>query len=209
MQGLPEAERRRPSEPAPTPGASPLRSPAFRLLCATTLCLHASHAVLYGFASTTWRFAGIDEGTIGWLWAVGVVAEIGLFTWARAVGRRLSPALLLAMAGLGGVLRWPILAVTVSVPILFASSLLHAATFAAMHLGAMEFIRAHVPPESTARATAIYSATSGIALGLGLPIAGALVDAVGQQAFFAMAVVSGAGLVLALLLDRRVRARAC
>ena len=182
-----------------------LRRPIFWLFLCTAFFLHGSHAVLYAFGTPYWREAGIEESTIGWLWTIGVVAEIGLFTVAPTVLRRVSPAMLLAVAGLGGVIRWPVLAASVSLPVLFSAQILHAATFAAMHLGAMEFVKARVESRYTARATALYSATSGVALGVGLPLAGALFEAISAHAYYAMGACSLVGLALAIALQLSAR----
>jgi PPP family 3-phenylpropionic acid transporter len=183
------------------PGRPLLRRGTFWLFLVTAFFLHTSHAVLYAFGTPYWRDLGIEESTIGWLWTIGVVAEIALFTVAPSVLRRLSPPMLLMVAGLGGMIRWPVLASSASLPVLFAVQMLHAATFAAMHLGAMEFIKARVEPLYTARATTMYSATSGVALGLGLPLAGVLFESMSGSAYYVMGVTSLLGLGLAVALQ--------
>lgn len=181
-----------------------LARPAVPLFLATAAMLQGSHAVLYAFGTTWWRDAGIDETTIGALWAEGVLAEVGLFAMGTRLARRIGPAGLLAIAGLGGLVRWPALAVTTSLPALFAIQSLHAATFAAMHLGAIAWIREHVADDAVHRATALYGAVAGgLALGIGLPIAGALYERVTGDAYVFMALPSLVGLGLALRLRTR------
>jgi hypothetical protein len=70
-----------------------------------------------------------------------------------------------------------------------------------MHLGAMNWIRDSVEAPAVQRATGLYVAVgSGVALGLGMPLAGVLFDRFDGQAYLAMAIASGLGLVYALRL---------
>jgi hypothetical protein len=55
---------------------------------------------------------------------------------------------------------------------LFAAQLLHALTFAALHLGALGFIARNLPEERAARTTGLYSAASSVALRVGLLASG-------------------------------------
>ena len=180
-----------------------LRRPRMAAFLGAIACMQGSHAVLYGFGTQHWLAIGINESAIGGLWAWGVIVEVALF----AIGNRLvvlaSPAGLLVVAGLGGVIRWPLLATVESVPLLFAIQTLHATTFAAMHLGAMNWIRDSIDGPSVQRATSLYVAVgSGIALGVGMPLAGVLFEHHAGGAYHAMAVSSGIGLLFALRLWR-------
>jgi len=196
--------------PAPAPASGPallasLRSmlarPRMPTFLAAIGCMQGSHAVLYGFGTRYWQSIGIPESTIGWMWAWGVIAEVALFAVSQRAIARLGPVGMLSVAGLGGVIRWPLLARVESVPILFALQTLHATTFAAMHLGAMTWIRDTIDAPAVQRATGLYVAVgSGIALGLGMPLAGLLYGEVGGGAYFAMAVSSALGLFFALRL---------
>src|SRR3954447_20808278 len=52
-----------------------------RLVIAAAALAQASHAPGYGFPSLHWRDLGYSSATVGYLWAIGVVAEIVVF-WA-------------------------------------------------------------------------------------------------------------------------------
>ena len=54
-------------------------SPTFLLFLLAASTIQASHALYYTFGTLHWRAQGFADGTIGALWALGVVAEIGLF----------------------------------------------------------------------------------------------------------------------------------
>lgn len=166
--------------------------------------LQASHAVVYGFGTLHWRASGIDDATIGWLWAEGVLAEIVLFALGARVMGRLGPLRLLLLAGGAGVVRWLITAVTADLDVLIAVQLLHGFTFGAAHLGAMYFIQHAAPPGLSASAQSLYSALgNGIVMGLALLLAGPLYGAFGGGAFAVMALFSAGGVAGVLTLRRR------
>ena len=176
----------------------------FLLFLGAASLLQASHAAYYGFSALHWKAAGLSEGTIGWLWAEGVLAEVLLFAIGGTLVARAGPPVLLALAGLAGILRWSVLAATTALPALVAVQALHALTFGAAHLGAMHFIARAAPPGLSATAQSFYSAVSGgIAMGLAMLAAGALYQAYAGQVFLVMAVLSAGGLALALVLWRR------
>lgn len=173
----------------------------FRLFLATCAALHGSHAVLYAYGTPHWRAAGIDDSTIGLLWAEGVVAEIALFSLAPGLAKRFSPAALMVVAGIAGLVRWPVLAISTAIPWLIGVQALHGLTFGATHLGAMSFIRERVDDRSTTGATSLYSGiATGLAFGIGLPLAGVLYDSMSGAAYFAMAGASSIGIACAVVL---------
>jgi MFS transporter, PPP family, 3-phenylpropionic acid transporter len=190
------------SAPAASLGAI-LRWPRFLTFLAAGACMQGAHAVLYGFGTRHWQAIGITESTIGWLWAWGVIAEVVLFAVGQRMVARFSPPGMLALAALGGIVRWPLLAWVESVEVVVLVQTLHAATFAAAHMGAMSWIRDSIGREGVQRATALYTAVcSGASLGLGMPLAGVLFDRFAGGAYLAMAATSTLGLFFALRLRR-------
>jgi len=188
--------------------AQVVRRPGMGTFLLAVAFLQASHAVLYGFGTEHWLAIGIEASTIGWLWATGVVAEVILFAFGERVVARIGPAGLLMIAGVGGVLRWSALAEIESVGVLFVVQVLHAASFAAMHLGAMSWIRHELGPREIHRATALYVAIAGgLALGIGMPLAGVLFDRLRGSAYHAMSMAAALGLAFAWSLSRSTRAR--
>ena len=181
-----------------------LRAPEFALFLLAAGLLNASHGAYYGFATLHWRDAGIDVGTIGLLWAEGVVAEIVLFAVGGAVVARLGPVGMLVLAGLGGGVRWMVTAATTDLWALVAVQGLHGLTFGALHLGAIAFIQRATPSGLGARAQALYACIpTGVAMGLSLPLSGVLYAAHGGSAFLAMAGMSMLGVLAGLVLVRR------
>jgi PPP family 3-phenylpropionic acid transporter len=181
-----------------------LARPGFVAFLLNGACLQAGHAVLYAFGTKHWLAAGIDARTIGWLWAVGVFAEIGLFAVGGRVHARIGAKGLLVTSAIAHVVRWSLLANVTAVAPLFAIQLLHGATFGALHLGAMHWIRDNVDRDAMQRATTLYTAVAGgLALGLGLLAAGILYERLLADAFWAMAGLA----VLGLAAATRIRAR--
>ncbi len=201
---LPAPAKSREPEPASarapdSEAASAWDTPGFVPFIVTVALLNGSHAALYGFGTLHWRANGIDEAHIGVLWSISVVAEILLFRAGDRLAARLGPRGLLILAAVGGVLRWGLLGFSTLFPVVLGAQLLHALTFAAMHLGVMNFVQRRVAPAATAHATSLYSAiATGIAMGVLMPLTGLLYTRFEGGAFTAMALASGAGLIASL-----------
>jgi PPP family 3-phenylpropionic acid transporter len=182
------------------------RKPEFLVFVAAAGLLQASHAVYYGFATLHWRAAGHGELVVGLLWAEGVIAEVVLFAWAAALLRRFPPVRLLTLAGTLTVARWVLSGMSTDLVVLVPAQALHAASFGAVHLAAMHYLRDRTRPELHASAQGFYAAL-GTALPFGLltPVAGWLFGVAGGNAFWAMAAVALVGTALAARLSSRLR----
>jgi MFS transporter, PPP family, 3-phenylpropionic acid transporter len=193
------------------PTTAPPRAPWRTLVAArhgvfvlSAMLIQSSHAVYYAFGTLYWQRLGLPDFTIALLWAEGAVAEVALFYAGQRLLRRMSPATLIALGGVGALVRWTATAFVTSVPALALLQPLHALTFAATHLGAMHQIARTVPQEAAASAQSLYNAlVGGLGFGLASLAAGALYGAYGGRAYLAMAAMGGVGALLALLLDRR------
>ena len=86
-----------------------LSDPRFWLLVVSASALQASHQLYYGFGTLYWRGLGFSDSVIGVLWAEGVVAEIALFWYGAPLVARLGPLGLLALGGVGGIVRWSLM----------------------------------------------------------------------------------------------------
>ncbi len=175
----------------PLPFSALFKNRPYRLFLMTAALTQASHCVYYGFGTLNWQQQGLSGGFIGFLWAVGVVAEIALFAFSGAVIRRIGAERLLIIGALSGVLRWGILGLVIDPLLLIAVQCLHAATFAATHLGAMHLIAHRVDPRLQARGQALYSSVAmGLIPGVALIATGPLFDAVGSSAYYAAALIA-------------------
>jgi PPP family 3-phenylpropionic acid transporter len=176
---------------------------------AATAALQASHQVYYGFGTLYWRSLGFSDAVIGCLWAEGVIAEIVLFWQGGRLLARIGPLGLMAAGGAAGILRWTLAGLIPGLLPAAVLQLLHALTFGATHLGAMNFLSRTVPPGAAASAQALYSgASTGIGSGLVMLGAGVLYAAYGGHAYLFMAVLSAAGLFGVARLARRPSAEA-
>jgi PPP family 3-phenylpropionic acid transporter len=170
------------------------RSRRFWQFVILTAAIQASHQVYYGFGTLYWRSLGFSDATIGALWAEGVIAEILLFWRGSALLARLGPLGLMTAGGAAGIVRWGLMGLVPGLLPALALQLLHALTFGATHLGAMNYLSRTVPPGAAASAQALYSAASaGIGSGVVMLGAGALYAAFGGRAYLFMAVLSAAG----------------
>lgn len=195
-----------PAPPRAKPVRGLLRQPVFLLFLATVSLSQSSHGMLYGFGTLHWRAAGLSDGTIGLLWAEGVLAEVVLFAFSGRVVRRVGVVPLMLIAAAAGVARWTVTALSADLGVLMAVQLLHALTFGATHLAAMHFIQRAVPEEVSATAQGLYSAVAmGVVLASVIMASGGLYAWAGGHAFFAMTAMSVLGGVAAVALGRRWR----
>ncbi len=178
----------------------------FWLFVAVAAALQASHQVYYGFGTLYWRSLGLSDTAIGWLWAEGVIAEIALFWHARRLSNRFGAVGLMALGGGAGIVRWSLAALLTSLPAIAALQPLHALTFGAVHLGAMQFITRAAPPHAAVGAQTAYAAVSaGFGSGLVMLAAGTLYARLGGYAYLPMALLSAAGLAGTLRLRAAAR----
>jgi PPP family 3-phenylpropionic acid transporter len=204
--GLPDT-RSPPAERHHIPVVRILSDRSFVVFFCASAMLTASHAVYYAFASLHWRSHGIGADLIGWLWAEGVIAEIALFAFSGAIVRAVGPGRLIVLSAVAGVIRWTLTAATTDLAALFIVQLLHAFTFAAMHLGAMHFMLRAAPAQFGATVQSLASGlSSGVAMGTAMALSGWLYARLGGGAFLVMAALSAGGLLFALVLLRLWRA---
>ncbi|RAI38643.1 MFS transporter, partial [Rhodoplanes roseus] len=188
------------SQPA---GPSLWRSKTFVAVVATGSLVQASHAVLYGFASLQWAAQGLDGLQIGALWGIGVVAEIVLFAVSGRLATRLRPLDMLAIGALGAMLRWVVMAFDPPAAMLPALQCLHALSFGATHLGAMQAL---AEERRGATAQGDYASVVAIVFAATMGASGLLVSALGSVAYLAMAASATAGAVIAIGARRYARA---
>jgi len=183
---------------APTAGVPVWRAPGFAAVALGAGLIQASHAVLYGFATLQWEARGIDGLAIGALWAIGVIAEVGLFACSGRLIAWLGAPGTIALGGFGGLVRWTAMAFdppTATLPFL---QVLHALSFAATHLGTMHFLARAAPAGRGATAQGDVSALQGIVFAAAMSLSGLLVAAHGNFAYAAMAAASAIGALLAV-----------
>ena len=178
--------------------------PLFLVFLGAASLIQASHAFYYGFGTLHWQSLSIDDGVIGALWSVGVIAEVVLFVVSRRAVAMIGPVGLIALGGLGALVRWTLTAFDPGVEWLFVIQVGHGLTFGASHLGAMHFIARAAPTDYHATAQGLYGAFSGgMIMAVAMAASGALYDQYGGHGYLAMAGCGAVGAVLAMLLARR------
>lgn len=134
------------------------------LLCVTLL--QGAHAAYYGFSAIYWQEAGYSASTVGYLWSLGVVAEIIIFASSGRLFGRWSARDLLLLSAVCALVRWSVMGATTALPWLIVAQLLHCGSFTVCHLAAMRFIAARQGSE-VIRLQAVYSA---LAMGGGIAV---------------------------------------
>lgn len=178
----------------------------FLLFCVTGALLQGTHGFYYAFGSLNWLAVGLGETWVGWLWALGVVAEVLLFWQGGRMVGRLGAYRMMGLGIVGGLIRWPLLALVDDPWLLLPVQTLHALTFAATHLGAMRYIADNVPPERAATSQALYATTTGsIGIGTVMFVSGPLYEHLGGNGYFVMALLSLAAMLPLALLARRTK----
>ncbi|MGE0630308.1 MAG: MFS transporter [Hyphomicrobiaceae bacterium] len=182
------------------------RTFALFLLCAGSI--QASHAMFYVFGVIHWRAQDLSPGFIGTLWAIAIAAEIALFWWAPRISM-MGGELLMISGAVSGIVRWLAMSADPSPLMLVPLQVLHAGTFAATHLGAMQWIARNVPGHVAGSAQALLTTFSaGIAMSSATLMSGPLYQAFGGGAYAAMAVLCVLGLLAGITLNRTQSAAA-
>jgi len=161
------------------------------LLIGCTLMVSA-HGVLYNFYSIYLKDHGYSSGTIGWLWAVGVICEILIFMAMPKILRRYSLKAILLVSLFLGVIRFILIGASPDhLYLLFIAQIFHAATFGSFHAASIEVIAYYFKGRNQTRGQAIYNS---VAYGIGGTIGGLgggyLIQYLGGQLGFMIAAIS-------------------
>ncbi|EKY3199593.1 3-phenylpropionate MFS transporter [Cronobacter turicensis] len=199
---MPQGEARH-NEAAGWPVWRRLIAENWRFLACVSL-LQGAHAAYYGFSAIYWQSKGYSASVVGYLWSLGVVAEIVIFALSKRLFSRFGARDLLLLSGVLGIIRWGLMGWTTALPWLIVAQILHCGSFSICHLAAMRYIAAREGSE-VIRLQSVYSA---VAMGGGIAVmtvfAGFLYQHLAGGVFWVMALVA----LPALFLRPRVAARA-
>lgn len=182
-----------------------LRQPAVWILLLACALQQASHGAYYTFFSIYLEDHGYSRHFTGWMWALGVIAEVVLFLFMHPLIQRFGAERLFVLAMFLTGLRWIILGTWVdNMPVLMASQLIHAATYGLFHASAIHLIHHCFPGKLQGRGQALYSGLSYGAGGvIGSLLSGYAWEYLGAtQTFYAATLVVGIGWILALIYVR-------
>lgn len=176
-----------------------LKSPQVILFFSICLLLQISHGPYYTFFSIFLQDHGYSKTAIGWLWALGVVAEIGVFLVAHRLFSWFDVRTLAVSCLLIGALRWWLTgAYPQSLAFILLAQLGHAATFGVFHAIAIHLIHRYFNAQASGQGQAMYSSFSfGLGGALGAYFSGMIVENWGGSMAYFMA--AGIALVAGLL----------
>ena len=168
-----------------------LKRPTVFGFLAASFLLELSHAPYYTFYSIYLEAHHYSHSAIGWLWALGVGAEVLAFTQMHrilpALGERRLMLLSLALA----VFRWWVIGQAVDYPaVMIAMQTLHAASFACFHASCINLIYRHFGDGHQGQGQALYSMLWGLGVALGSWWAGGVWQSLGPTRIYETAALS-------------------
>lgn len=176
-----------------------LRRPEVAALFSACFLMSVAHGPLYTFYSIYLAGHGYSKSTIGLLWSLGVVAEIGVFLMAPRIFTRWSNREVLMFSFACAVVRFALIGWGVDYLVLLAvAQVLHAASFGSYHAAALGLVNRWFAGGQRSRGQALYLSLSFGAGGmLGGMAAGLAWDSAGPAwTFSAASVCAAAGLLL-------------
>ncbi|WP_257900134.1 MFS transporter [Marinobacter sp. F4206] len=148
--------------------------------------LQLSHGAYYTFFSIHLEQHGYGKLSIGLLWSLGVIAEIGLFLVMHRLSRRFSVRQIAIGALTLTMIRWVLIAeMTDLVAVLIFAQCLHAASYGALHAISVQYIQGFFGRHHHGQGQALYSGlTFGAGGALGAWLSGFLVEGFNTSAAF-------------------------
>jgi len=153
--------------------------------------VQASHGPYYSFFSIYAAEHDYSNSYIGFLWALGVMSEVVVFTlipkWVKLFGLRK----LLLFSLLTGALRWLVIAFYIDVPwLLTLNQIFHASTFGVYHVVAITLVHRFFVGKNQGMGQSLYSSLSfGLGGALGSLYAGYVWESAGPVATYLLAAV--------------------
>jgi MFS transporter, PPP family, 3-phenylpropionic acid transporter len=171
-----------------------VKRPEVASLLAACLLMAVTHGPYYTFYSIYLVDHGYDKSTVGWLWALGVICEIGIFLIVPRIFARVTPRKLILASFALAVLRFLLIAWGVeSAWVVWGAQTLHAFTFGTYHAAAVALIHQHFRGRHQARGQALYTSLSyGVGGTIGGLASGMTWDTLGSAWTFTLAAVSAA-----------------
>ena len=149
-----------------------LRRPQVRALLLACFFMSAAHGALYVFYSMHLVAHGYSKTLVGWMWTLGVVAEIAVFMGMPQLLRAFSLRGILVFSFATAILRFLVIGwAPDSLALLLFAQLLHGATFGAYHAAAVAAVNEWFGARHQARGQALYGSVS---FGAGRMIGGVL-----------------------------------
>jgi len=181
-----------------------IKRPEVLALIVVIFLMQASHGPYYTFYSIYLEDNGYSKTIIGGLWALGVLAEIGVFLFMHRLIPRFGLRNMLLFSLLVASLRWLLLGHYVeSFLMIFIIQLGHAATFGVFHAVSIQYIHQYFRGSHQGRGQALYSSMSfGAGGALGALLAGYTWSLGATLTFMIAAGISSVAILITLLFVR-------
>lgn len=156
-----------------------------------------SQAPFYSFYSNYLKFAGYSTTQIGFLWSVGVIAEIIMFNYANFFLNRFSWRNLVTLCLIMTCIRFVLVGLFPNhFYIQFISQCFHAFSFGLFHIIAMRIILQNFNAKLQGRGQALYSTMWGLGVASGSILAGQYWEQVSGEYIF---IIAGCSVLMGLL----------
>ncbi len=166
-----------------------LKRPEVRGLLIVCFLMQMGHGPYYTFYSIYMQDYGYSLSFIGFLWALGVFAEVLIFMRMHKLVPKFGLKRLLVVSLLIASCRWLIIAFfPVTMPLMVMAQILHAASFGLYHAVAIQLIHTYFVGKHQGKGQALYSSISfGAGGAIGSLYAGYTWDSLGTTATFVIA----------------------
>jgi len=186
-------------EPIVKPVAAPglwqqLKRRDTQLFFLSCFLLQASHGAYYTYFSIFLESIGYEKTHIGWLWGLGVFAEVIIFIVMHHWFARHSIKTIMLISLAITSLRWGLTSYYAEVFwVLVGSQCLHAFSFGAMHAAAIKFVDLNFDVRTQGRAQALYSSLSfGLGGAVGALLSGLIVVKTSYEMIFVVSAIMAA-----------------
>ncbi len=168
-----------------------LTKPHVMGLLVACFCMQASHGPYYAVYSIYMLSFDYSSHTVGWLWGLGVFAEVVLFIYMFHIFKLASLRSLLMISLAIAALRWLLIAaLPENLWVMLIAQVMHAATFGLYHVTAIRLIHQLFTGRHQGKGQALYSSLSyGAGGAVGALYSGFAWDYLGRSSVFALSVV--------------------
>jgi PPP family 3-phenylpropionic acid transporter len=173
-------------------------SPQFMAVALAASLVQASHVLFYGFSAIDWSRKGLNQSVVGGLWAIGVAAEITMFSVASRLSARMTPLELLRLGAAGAVVRWAAMAADPPFLVLPFLQSLHGLSFAATFLGSIQIIAKIAGDRQLTVAQGDLATINLVAMAACTAVSGVLYERYGSHAYIFMALIAFIGICCSL-----------
>ncbi|MDG6778383.1 MFS transporter [Thiomicrorhabdus sp. zzn3] len=138
-----------------------VRQPAVWHLLLVSFLVQLSHGTYYAFFTIHLSELGYDKTSIAWLWALGVIAEIGVFLYMSRLFQAYSVRFLILLSIVLTLIRWLMNAYLADhLGWMLVAQTLHAASFGLFHAAAIHLIDHFFRGRHHGKGQAIFAASS-------------------------------------------------